>query len=257
MLTCYIGTSGWSYEHWDKRFYPEKQPKTRWFQYYASKFNSVEVNATFYRSFKDKTFHKWYHQAPGKFKYIFKVPQLITHRKYLKNIEEQARRFCDSISLMEDKLGLALMQLAPKTGYDPELLKNAIRAFDDPSILAVEFRNDSWIREETVRLLKDEGAIFCNTDSPKQEFKEWYTSGKAYFRLHGKNDWYRYDYSDNELDNLVKMIEKFGQQGGKEAYVFFNNDFEAHAPYNALKVMEKLNKSKAGIVIPLFDEKKP
>ena len=77
----FVGTSGWIYAHWKELFYPEDLPKSRWFEHYAEQFSTVEVNATFYRTFKDQTYHKWRVRAPEKFKYVLKAPRLITHRK--------------------------------------------------------------------------------------------------------------------------------------------------------------------------------
>jgi uncharacterized protein YecE (DUF72 family) len=86
-----VGTSGWTYSDWQGNFYPKDWPKRRWFEYYAKKFATVEVNATFYRTFKDQTYHKWRDQAPSGFSYVLKAPRLITHRKHLKGAEEQIK----------------------------------------------------------------------------------------------------------------------------------------------------------------------
>ena len=82
-----VGTSGWTYSHWKGCFYPENLPNTRWFEYYASKFPTVEINATFYRTFQDHVYLKWRKQAPEGFGYVLKAPRIITHRKYLLNTE--------------------------------------------------------------------------------------------------------------------------------------------------------------------------
>jgi uncharacterized protein YecE (DUF72 family) len=129
----FVGTSGWSYAHWKEVFYPEDLPKSRWFEYYAKEFSTVEVNATFYRTFKDQTYHKWRDRAPEKFTYVLKAPRLITHRRYLEDVEEHIKRFWESASLLESKFGLILLQLAPNTPYDPDRLKKALLAFDDPN----------------------------------------------------------------------------------------------------------------------------
>lgn len=72
-MIIHVGTSGWSYDHWKGCFYPEDLAKNRWFHFYAEHFNTVEINATFYRRFKDKTYHKWREQAPDGFRYVLKV----------------------------------------------------------------------------------------------------------------------------------------------------------------------------------------
>ncbi|MFQ5772543.1 MAG: DUF72 domain-containing protein, partial [bacterium] len=180
-----VGTSGWSYPHWQGPFYPNDWPKSRWFEYYSQKFKTVEVNATFYRTFKDQTYHKWRQRVSGDFSYVLKAPRLITHRKYLSDVKELIKGFWRSAALLENRLGLILLQLAPGTPYDPERLRTALLNFDDPGKTAVEFRHKKWFTEETRDLLKEVGAVFCTADSPKTELMDWVTSDVAYIRLHG------------------------------------------------------------------------
>jgi uncharacterized protein YecE (DUF72 family) len=136
-----VGTCGWTYQDWQGVFYPTDWPKDRWLEFYAKKFTTVEVNATFYRSFKDQTCHKWRERVPEGFRYVLKTPRFITHRKHLIDAEEQIKTFWSSAALLKDKLGLILLQLAPSTVYDPERLKQALLTFGDPKKIAVEFRN--------------------------------------------------------------------------------------------------------------------
>jgi uncharacterized protein YecE (DUF72 family) len=237
-----IGTSGWSYDHWKGVFYPQNLPKSKWFEYYAEKFPAVEVNATFYRTFKDQTYQKWYDKAPENFKYVFKAPRLITHRKYLKDVDGIIKSFWKSASIVKEKFGLILLQLAPKTSYDPKLLKNALLAFDDPRKVAVEFRHNQWLTEEIKNVLKEVGAIFCSVDSPKIHLIDWVTSDTAYLRFHGRKKWYSYDYSQEELKEVADLINKMATEGAKQIYIFFNNDFEGFAPKNAFELLGILDK---------------
>jgi len=156
-----VGTSGWSYPHWQGIFYPADHPKSRWFEYYAGKFSTVEVNATFYRFFKDQTYHNWRDKAPENFKYVLKAPRLITHRKYLKDAQEQIKEFWQLASLLEDRLGLILLQPTPSTPYDPDRLKKALLAFGDPRKIAIEFRHNRWLTEGTRELLQEVGSVFA------------------------------------------------------------------------------------------------
>jgi uncharacterized protein YecE (DUF72 family) len=236
-----IGTSGWNYPHWKGLFYPEGWPKTRWFEYYATRFSTVEVNATFYRRFQDQTYHKWRERVTQEFRYVLKAPKLITHRKYLVDVEGEIQEFCRSAALLEEKLGLILLQLAPSTPYDPERLKKALLAFDDPRKVAVEFRHKRWLTEETKGLLQGVGAVFCSADSPKSKLLDWVTSETAYIRLHGRKHWYDYNYSEAELKEIREMARHMTQQGARSVYVFFNNDFGGHAVKNALSLMQMLD----------------
>jgi uncharacterized protein YecE (DUF72 family) len=235
-----IGTSGWTYDHWKGSFYPQGCPKSRWFEYYAARFPTVEINATFYRAFKDQTYQMWYERAPTDFVYVLKAPKTITHRKYLENVEGEIKTFDRSASLLQDKLGMILLQIAPGTPYDLDRLKNALMAFKDPREVAVEFRHKRWITDETKDLLKEFGATFCDAESPRSGLTGWITSRQVYIRLHGRKHWYSYDYSDEELCEIAELVKKAVIQGAERVYVFFNNDFEGFAPKNALALREIL-----------------
>lgn len=235
-----VGTSGWSYPEWQGIFYPEAWPKRRWFEYYAKKFATVEVNATFYRTFKDQTYHQWREQAPAAFRYVLKVPRFITHRKHLIDAEEEIRSFWRSASLLADKLGLILLQLAPNSAYDPDRLKQALLAFGDSRKVVVEFRDQKWLTEEIKDLLKETGAVFCAVDSPKSELVDWVTSEVAYVRLHGRRQWYNYEYALPELREIATVARKMATLGAAKVYIFFNNDVNGYAPRNASALLQML-----------------
>jgi uncharacterized protein YecE (DUF72 family) len=236
----YIGTSGWTYDHWKGLFYPEKLAKSRWFDYYATQFSSVEVNATFYRTFKDQTYLKWKQRAPEGFGYVLKAPRLITHRKFLLDVEEFIQAFYRSCTLLEDKFKLTLLQVAPQTPYDLPRLKTALQAFPDPSKVAVEFRRDEWLNPDTLDLLQSLGAVMCNVDSPRQKLTDYLTSDRAYLRMHGRKHWYSYNYSTDELKEIANLARELVHRGAKRVYIFFNNDFEGYAPANALALKNML-----------------
>ena len=240
----WIGTSGWSYDHWKGEFYPEDWPKSRWFEYYAQKFSCVEVNATFYRFFKESTYQKWYDKAPEHFRYVLKAPRFITHRKYLKDVEKEIESFWQSAAFLKEKLGLILLQLAPSPPYNLERLNKALLAFQYPKKVAVEFRHKQWITDEVRDLLRETGAIFCNADSPKLKFTDWTTSDTAYIRLHGREHWYGYEYSGNELRDIAETAKRMGTQNAKDIYIFFNNDVGGFAPKNAQTLMNLLSPEK-------------
>lgn len=234
MINLFVGTSGWTYDHWRGTFYPDDLAKASWFSYYADQFNSVEINATFYRKFKDQTYTNWRNKAPEGFRYVLKAPRLITHRKYLQDVADDIKAFDHSARILKDKLGLILLQLAPGTPYDLQRLRTAITAFDDPHKIAVEFRHKQWITQDTVLLLRELGATYCNPDSPRCDLTELVTSHVGYLRLHGRKHWYAHDYSMQELCEIANTIERMAACGLEDIYIFFNNDFEGFAPKNAL-----------------------
>ncbi len=235
-----VGTSGWTYNHWKTTFYPKGLPQSRWFEYYATKFPTVEVNATFYRAFGDQTYEKWRERAPADFCYVLKVPQVITHRKFLKEVESEIHTFWRSATLLGDKLGLLLLQVAPQTRYDPDLLRQALLAFRDPTRVAVEFRHKDWLNDEIRGLLQEVGATFVSVDSPIQAPLDWVTSQCGYIRLHGRSRWYSHDYTPAELQEIAEVARRMVRQGAATVYAFFNNDFESYAPMNALALMDIL-----------------
>jgi len=230
----WIGTSGWTYEHWKGVFYPENLPRNHWFEYYWERFSTVEINATFYHGFKDQTYRNWYARTPPGFRFVLKAPRWITHRKFLQDVSQDIQKFYTSASLLQEKLGMILLQIAPNTPYDLERLRNALLAFDDPHKVAIEFRRAEWLNEATFDLLKSLGATFCSADAPGSHLSETLTSKTAYLRLHGRTHWYSHDYSEAELNEVADLARRLGEQGAQRVYIFFNNDFEAHAPYNAL-----------------------
>lgn len=147
---------------------------------------------------------------------------------------EDIKTFEHSASLLEDKLGLILLQLAPGTPYDFHRLRTAFLAFNDPQKIAVEFRHTRWLTEETFSLLREFGVTFCNPDSPRNPLSDYVTSPYGYLRLHGRKHWYSHDYSTEELNELAKIIINMSTRGAETIYVFFNNDFKGFAPKNAL-----------------------
>lgn len=235
MSTYRIGTSGWSYTGWRGRFYPPHCPQAKWLEFYTSQFDTVELNATFYRFFKDDTFEKWYQQVPDNFKYVLKVPSYVTHRKQLLDAKDQIQAFCHQVDILKQKLGLILLQLSPRTPYELSRLEERLIDFGHyTKKLVVEFRNEKWLTEETLQLLKKHKAVFCNVDSPSIHLQTIVTSTIGYIRLHGRKKMYEYLYSTKELEEVAEQARTLNKKGAKIVYVFFNNDVNANSAKNAL-----------------------
>ena len=228
----HIGTSGWIYPHWQGTFYPNDLPKNQWFQYYCSKFSTVEINATFYRAFKDSTYLNWYQKAPENFKYVIKAHRLITHRKYLHDVAHEIQQCWQSANVLQEKLGLILLQLPPKMPYDPDRLKQALLAFSEPQKIAVEFRNHKWLTPETKNLLTELQVAFCTSDAPGIDLIDWLTAKIGYIRLHSQNQ---------DLPKIANLAKKMAKNGAKEIYIFFNNDFAGFAPKDAEELITSIN----------------
>lgn len=244
METFRIGTSGWSYTSWKDNFYPADCPQSKWLEYYAQYFDTVELNATFYRFFKEETFQNWYHRVPSHFKYIVKVPGFITHRKQLLDAQSQLESFCDNVMALKRKLGLMLLQLSPRTPYDlPRLEEKLIGFGKQAKKLVVEFRNEKWLTDDTIKLLKKYKAIFCNVDSPTARLQTIVTSKVSYIRLHGRKRMYNYLYSTKELKEIAQQAKQLHKKGADTIYIFFNNDVNANSVKNALELKRLLNKT--------------
>jgi uncharacterized protein YecE (DUF72 family) len=237
----FVGTSGWTYDHWRGCFYPPELAKSRWFDYYAREFNAVEINATFYRTFQNQTYLKWKARAPQGFGYVLKAPKTITHRKLLHEVETEIQLFSQSAGLLGESFEMILLQIAPNQPYDLNLLSDALLAFQDPSRVAVEFRNPCWFNSDTEHLLNSVGASFCNVDSPRQKLTGILTSARAYLRLHGHTHWYSSNYSPEELVEIANLARDLILRGARHVYIFFNNDFEGYAPANAMVLKKMLS----------------
>jgi uncharacterized protein YecE (DUF72 family) len=241
-LPFLIGTSGWTYSDWKGKFYPETLSKKEWFQYYTQHFHVIEINATYYRWFPPRIFIKWREAAPKHFLYVVKVPGIITHQKKLLYCHQEIKQFCQLTKLLKNKLGLILMQLPPSMPYDLPRPKAALSAFDHPQKVVVEFRHPRWITEEAKELLKEMGSIFCVTDSPAIKLQYCLTAKIGYIRLHGRTEWFDYDYTKQQLKEIARLAKTMRQHGAKQVYILFNNDIHAYAPKNAAFLQDLLSR---------------
>ncbi len=236
-----IGTSGWSYEHWKGIFYPEDLPKSRWFQFYTENFDTVEINYTFYSMPKQNTLEKWYDITPENFCFVLKMNKFITHRKKLKEVAKESKRFFDLARILKAKLGPILHQLPPSMKFDNsfDLVEKYLEILPHDMMHTIEFRHDSWIRDETFDLLKEHGAAYCILSAPELKTHIKKTAPFSYVRFHGASGWYSHDYSDEELSRWAREIGKL-RKAGTKGYAYFNNDFEACAVRNAAYLRSKL-----------------
>ncbi len=239
MAALYIGTSGWSYNHWREVFYPKGLRNREWLSYYVTQFNSVEVNATYYRLPKDSTVTKWHDTAPEHFVFVVKANKQITHIKRLAECEEPLGRMLDRIRPLDDHLGPILFQLPPSFHKDVTRVESFLNILPSDGRYVVEFRHESWNHPETFDLLRRYGIAYCIVSAPKLEPVVEVTAPFAYFRMHGPGRWYRDSYSDGQLEWWAGRIGPILEQG-TDVYVFFNNDIDGHAPHNAAKLRAML-----------------
>ena len=232
-----IGTSGWYYEHWKELFYPAALSKSKWFEYYARHFDTVEINNTFYHQPKEQSIRRWHDIAPEGFLYAVKANRFITHIKKLKDTTESLRLFFDGINLLKRKLGPILYQLPPSLHIDPDRLEAFIRLLPRRKTAVFEFRHKSWYCEDTYKLLKKFRAGFCIHDMPGKESPDVVTSDIIYIRLHGTSGRYSGSYLKSQLQNRARWINEQSKKV-RGIYVYFNNDARGHAIKNAEQLKE-------------------
>jgi len=210
-----VGTSGYNY------FWNEGKP-TQFKWYLKQNFNTVEINATFY-SFPYKSWIKSWSYAPEYFDFSIKVNRIITHyAKLSEKAIDVFKKFKDIFKEIEDKIAFWLFQMPPSFEYSDQNLfriKNFFSSIDVNSV--IEFRDPSWWRKEVFDILKEIDVIFCSVDAPELPRDIIEINGKIYLRLHGREDWYNYEYSKEELDEIIKQILNISP---KKCYIYLNND---------------------------------
>ncbi len=235
----YIGTSGYSYPHWRGDFYPPGLKSSDYLAFYARHFNTVEINYSFYHIPAEKSIQKWKDQVPENFLFTLKANKQITHRSRLQNVEGLTKVMTWRMHLLKEKAGVLLFQLPPSFGMDLPRLEKFLQALPSRVRCAFEFRNSSWFVEETFVLLEEYQAGFCIVSAPDFPILVRATAPFVYFRFHGQNQWIHYSYSDDELHFWAEKMKAFHEEG-REIFAYFNNDPEANAVRNALRLKEIL-----------------
>jgi len=195
-----LGTSGWSYDNWVGNFYPDGTDKSDMLDYYATRFNSVEINATFYRLPFENMIKGWQNKAPGDFSYSAKGARRITHYNKLEDIDEYLDRFLERILKLNPTLETILWQFPPSFEKNTDLLKEFIGKLPENQRFAFEFRDTSWLDEEIYRLLRSNDNAIVWVSSPEFPDDCVSTADYIYIRLHGLEGGYKYSYSKQELE---------------------------------------------------------
>jgi uncharacterized protein YecE (DUF72 family) len=241
MARYYIGTSGWHYDDWRGRFYPEKLPKAQWLEFYAGRFNTLELNNTFYRLPKESVFQNWHDASPEGFIFSVKVSRFITHIKRLKDCEDEVDKFMSRASLLQEKLGPILYQLPPGRHRDDEVLVNFLSILPRGMKHVIEFRHESWFTEEVFEILRRYHAGFCVFDMPKLSSPLVATADFAYIRFHGSGSLYSSCYSDEELAGWAEKIAELSEKH-ERVFIYFNNDVAGYALENAATIRDYLDR---------------
>ena len=228
-----IGTSGWNYKHWKEIFYPANVAQRKWLEFYCTRFDTVELNATFYRLPKVETFQSWKKRTPQGFRWAVKANKFITHTKRLKDCEEPIERFYSSVKGLDKKLGPILFQLPPSLQFDEPLFEDFCSLLSNSYKHVLEIRHASWIDDKAFQIMAKNQIAFCISDTAgRYPYHEQITADFTYVRLHGSKKLYASKYATEELETWAKKLLDWGV----DAYVYFDNDFGGNAVENAMEL---------------------
>lgn len=240
MMRVLIGCSGWNYDDWRGRLYPPGVPRRRWLELYATRFDTVEVNATFYRLPTRETVARWVAQTPPRFTFAVKASRYLTHVKRLAGVSEGIDRFYERLEplIQAGRLGPVLWQLPERFRRDDSRLEEWLEALPD-GLHTIEFRHESWFAGPVLRRLRRHGVALAIGDHPKWPFQSLEATARwRYVRFHHGRRGRRGNYSATEIDHWARRIS--GWRSSHEVYAYFNNDWEGFASANAMALRRRL-----------------
>jgi uncharacterized protein YecE (DUF72 family) len=227
-----FGTSGWRYDDWNEIFYPKDLADEEKLKFFAKKFNTVEINNTFYNLPKKNVFANWKDRVPDNFVFAVKASRYITHMKKLTDPKSIIKDFFENVSGLGKKIGPILFQLPPFWKENFERLKKFLQVLPKQHKYVFEFRDKSWYKDEIFKLLKDKNIALCVHDHQDGPSPKILTADFSYFRFHGPGGSYRGKYSKTRLKKFAEIIKKWKNQG-INIFCYFNNDFKGNAIENA------------------------
>jgi uncharacterized protein YecE (DUF72 family) len=236
MAQAHIGCSGWSYKDWRGPFYPDKLAQKSWFGFYATQFDTTELNASFYRLPAEQTVRGWADKTPAGFVWAWKASRYITHLKRLKDCE-------DSLTLILGRMdplghdGPVLFQLPPSMKRDDARLAGFIKLLPKRRRFAFEFRHPSWYEAGVFRLLRDANLSLCLSDHHHAPSPWEVTADHVYVRGHGPGGRYVGRYPDETLAAWAADIRRWRHQG-RAVFCYFDNDIKSAAPKDAARLIE-------------------
>jgi uncharacterized protein YecE (DUF72 family) len=235
-----IGCSGWQYRHWRADFYPAELPASRWFAHYATRFDTVEINNSFYRLPPPETFAKWREQAPTRFLYAVKASRFLTHMKKLKDPEDPLSRFFQSARQLGPRLGPVLYQLPPGWRVDLDRFEVFLRALPKGHRHTIEFRDTSWYNPRVFALMQNYSVALCLHDMQGSATDRLAVGPFIYVRFHHGTTKYGGRYSDDRLDDWADWLTQ-RIADGMDVFAYFNNDTGGHAPRDAARLRDRLH----------------
>jgi uncharacterized protein YecE (DUF72 family) len=240
MKRARIGCSGWNYDDWRGSFYPKREPRRRWLSLYAERFDTVEVNNTFYRLPNRGSVAAWVRDTPEDFVFAVKASRYLTHIKRLSDTREGVARFYERIEPLIEarRLGPVLWQLPENFHRDDERLDAWLEALPSGRH-TIEFRHPSWFTAPVMRRLRERGVALALGDHPERPFQTHAaTADWRFIRFHYGRRGRGGNYSPSELETWARRLAQWRRRA--EVFAYFNNDWNAYAPANARDLARRL-----------------
>ncbi len=230
-----IGTSGYNYPEWKGRFYPDGLSAAKMLPYYASVFDTVEVNYTFYRMPTPKIITGWLAQVPPTFVFTLKAPRRITHDRRLLDVGDSLRAFCEAASGLGAQLGCLLFQLPPNMKADPSRLETFLSDLPPGARAAMEFRHESWWTEEVYDVLRARNVALCIADSETRHTPVVPTATHGYLRLRDEG------YGTPDIEKWAGVARGHAEVW-KDTFVYFKHEDEGKGPEFARQLVDALGR---------------
>lgn len=243
-MRYWIGTSGYNYPEWRGTFYPEKFPAARMLAYYAERFDTVEVNYTFYRMPTETLLEGWAQGTPDGFTFTLKAPRRITHDARLQRCEELTQAFVRIAGTLGPKLGVLLFQLPPNLRRNDAALAAFLETLPAGTRAAFEFRHESWHDEATFEALRARNLALCIADSERMSTPVVRTADYSYFRLRDEG------YQPADIERWGTIISAL--EGTPDAFVYFKHEEQGKGPEFARRLMDVLGTGRADPAAPLL-----
>ncbi len=237
MKKIHIGTSGWNYDCFVGKLYPQGTPKRKYLEAYAKQLETVELNASFYRGFPEKIWQGWYSRTPEGFLWSVKASRFLTHIRRLSVSQDEVNRFWQSVTPLKEKMAVALFQLPPNLPYDKGLLLSFLSMQPPGAKIALEPRHTSWHKDEIWRILEKYNVAWVVSHSAgRYPMSILTTANLAYVRLHGTQGLYVGSYGAKELRLWISRIREWNI----ETFVYFDNTADGSAATDALTMLHLL-----------------
>lgn len=238
MARVLIGTSGWHYDSWRGPFFPKGLPLKSQLQFYASQFQTAELNGVFYRTPTPEAVKTWREQTGRDFVFAWKASKFITHWKRLSENSVNSLELLEHrLSLLGNKVGPVLFQLPPNFKADADRLRTFFKLLPNKRRYSFEFRDPSWYAPKILKLLADQNISLCLSDHHDAPAPWKRTADFVYVRGHGPGGRYKGHYPESTLKEWAKRIRSWKKRG-IDVYVYFDNDQKSAAPADALKLRQ-------------------